>query len=141
MENNLRQLLENYRRAEQALRLFRQANYPTGKAVIVDAEKYHGQGIVDADSLCPITKIPVRLENGNVWYYDMSDCNQKADLTQMERGHDNRSMTCGIFHDWKPETEIGITYECLCEVCGRQFKLPSENAPHRCGCGVPKMQP
>jgi len=28
-----------------------------------------------------------------------------ADLTQMERGHGNRNMTCGIFHDWKPEAE------------------------------------
>ena len=70
----LNELLENYRRAEQALRLFRQSNYPTGTLVNVDAVKYHGPGTVAADSLRPVTQIPVKLENGNVWFYDLKDC-------------------------------------------------------------------
>lgn len=28
-----------------------------------------------------------------------------CDLTQFERGHENRSMCCGVFNDWKPAEE------------------------------------
>ncbi len=45
------------------------------------------------------------------WRKGMSDAGHEvdlcaADITQMERGHENRNMTCGIFHDWKPEGEV-----------------------------------
>jgi len=30
----------------------------------------------------------------------------------------------------------GYTFECLCEVCGKQFKLPHRDATRRCGCDL-----
>ena len=32
------------------------------------------------------------------------------------------------------QASSGYTFECLCEVCGKQFRLPHRDAPHRCGC-------
>lgn len=70
----VRSVLENYRKATCALRRFRAETFPTGSRVRVDAVNYEGFGVVDADSRCPITHLPVKLQNGNVWYYDLTDC-------------------------------------------------------------------
>jgi hypothetical protein len=69
-----RATLEAYRVALRNLNLLRASRFRTGTPVRVSAEKYEGMGVVVADSLCPPTQIPVQLPNGNVWYYDMTDC-------------------------------------------------------------------
>ena len=76
---NVRSLIEDYRRAEVVLRAFRWDYFRPGQRVCVNAERYEGPGVVVADSQCPITQIPVLLPNGNVWYYDMTDVTPRTD--------------------------------------------------------------
>ena len=47
MEYNLRILIEHHRRAEKALMIFRQSKFPIGQCVVVDSEKYKGEGVED----------------------------------------------------------------------------------------------
>ena len=74
LEPGVKAVVEAYVAARSDLLALRKARFPTGSWVRVSAEKYDGLGRVVSDSQCPATQLPVELENGNVWYYDLTDC-------------------------------------------------------------------
>lgn len=73
-------LVDGYRNFAEALKQFRETKFKIGERVSVDAGRYRGPGIVASDSSCPPDQLPVRLENGNVWWYPIECCWQ--DLNQ-----------------------------------------------------------
>lgn len=53
--------------------------FPTGCSVLVNCDRYYGPGIVGYHTnQCPIDRIPVKLENGNTWYY-LVECCERID--------------------------------------------------------------
>lgn len=49
--------------------------FPSGSKVRVDCERFRGFGVVDFyGEDTPFDKVPVKLENGNVWLYSVLDC-------------------------------------------------------------------
>jgi hypothetical protein len=71
------EICEQFHRTHYALVLFKQRNFPIGSEVIVSADRYNGNGIVIKDYQCPPTSIPVKIENGNIWYYPLESCQPK----------------------------------------------------------------
>ncbi len=59
-------------------------HFSPGTVVAVDHERYHGQGIVTRQSCCPFWKLPVRLENGNVWWYETETATPVTDYSKFE---------------------------------------------------------
>lgn len=58
---------------------YKEKNFPFGCKVMVNADRYVGPGVVNRyTSDLPINKIPVKLENGNTWYY-LVECCERAD--------------------------------------------------------------
>ena len=49
--------------------------FPSGSKVKVDCDQYNGVGEVTYYNWdLPIDKIPVLLQNGNIWYYPFINC-------------------------------------------------------------------
>ncbi len=48
--------------------------FPVGSFVDVNCSRYKGPGIVVNAPECSPTSLPVRLQNGNTWFYPMLDC-------------------------------------------------------------------
>jgi hypothetical protein len=71
---DIKAVVDTYIAARANLQVLRKARFPTGSWVHVSAKRYDGPGKVVSDSHCPATQLPVELENGNVWYYDLTDC-------------------------------------------------------------------
>ena len=67
-------LLGHYRDSRKELSDFKGWRFAPGTQVTVDCERYKGPGVVAADYECPVDKLPVRLENGNVWWYPLEAC-------------------------------------------------------------------
>ena len=64
-----------FRAIAEDLRRFRQTWYPAGKVVQVECGQFKGYGITAGqDDSAPADQLPVRLENGNVWWYPIECC-------------------------------------------------------------------
>lgn len=50
------------------------AAFPNGSLVSVNSDRFHGVGIVTHDEGCPIDSLAVRVENENIWWYPIGDC-------------------------------------------------------------------
>lgn len=48
--------------------------FPSGQRVMVDCERYRGEGTVVMEDGTPPENLAVKLENGNVWYYPVHHC-------------------------------------------------------------------
>lgn len=68
------ELVARYEVACDELKLFKRDTYKPGMPVEVDTDRYRGPGIVALDGACPPNQLPVRLGNGNVWWYPIQDC-------------------------------------------------------------------
>ena len=64
-------LCQAYRANIQTLREVTKHLYPWSSVVHVVAPSYEGHGIVAHDVDCPPDKLPVRLCNGNIWWYPL----------------------------------------------------------------------
>lgn len=71
MRQQLRWILTAYHNLAYALEEYRAEAMPLGSAVKVCAANYSGFGFVATISEVPPDKVAVRLENGNVWYYNL----------------------------------------------------------------------
>ena len=68
----LAEIVTSYHTAVEALHKYRLARYKSGQFVLVNDDRFKGIGMVCAySSEIPPHKLPVRLENGNVWWYDL----------------------------------------------------------------------
>ncbi len=68
----LAEIVASYHAAVKALHEYRTARYKSGQFVRVHDGRFKGVGMVCAySSEIPPTKLPVRLENGNTWWYDL----------------------------------------------------------------------
>lgn len=68
--------VDNFKEAKFALETYRLEMYPAGQEVEVASMNYNGPGIVQYSDnpYCPVDMLPVRLSNGNVWWYDLIKC-------------------------------------------------------------------
>ncbi len=58
--------------------------FPHGTILDVDAPTFHGIGIVDwRDYVGPADNLPVRLENGNVWWYHVAHCEPRRSVKNL----------------------------------------------------------
>jgi hypothetical protein len=80
---DIRGMVSSFLTAERQLLSVRQRFFPRGRPVMVRSERYTGPGVVDNDGLCHLTCVPVRIPNGNVWYYPV-DCVEPVD--DVEKG-------------------------------------------------------
>lgn len=63
----------NWSTMQDQMAKFRRAFFPLGTLVMVNCVKFQGFGTVAAGACAP-NQLPVLLDNGNVWFYDISDC-------------------------------------------------------------------
>lgn len=70
----MRGVVARYMQAQRRLAAEKLKWFPVGTLVAVDSPRYEGLGVVVTDASCPLSKLPVRIENGNVWYYEVTDC-------------------------------------------------------------------
>lgn len=68
---SIRDLLASYVRTCAALENHRAIHFPRRSFVRVEGI---GVGVVVATDGCPPHKIPVLVESGNVWFYEMTKC-------------------------------------------------------------------
>lgn len=71
----LKTRLEAFRKYRDWLKEARDAEFKIGKPVRVRRDS--GQdlhGLIAYDESCPLTQLPVKLENGNTWWYELADC-------------------------------------------------------------------
>lgn len=71
--SGLVEIVASYHAAVKALHEYRMARYKSGQFVRVNDARFKGIGMVCAySSEVPPHKLPVRLENNNVWWYDLT---------------------------------------------------------------------
>ena len=76
---DINDMVRSYLTAERRLLAVRQKFFHQGKPVMVRSGRYDGPGVVDHDGImCHLTCVPVRIPNGNVWYYPV-DCVDPVD--------------------------------------------------------------
>lgn len=80
-----RDLLCRWRETTRLLREWKDSEFPIGSMVYVDCPRYRGYGLVTADSECRDENLPVRLENGNVWWYPVDACTRIRDMKSLPR--------------------------------------------------------
>lgn len=75
-ETELRALLPDLRKIVSKFAVWKVQAYPRGARVKVDCARYCGTGEVayDVTEACPIDHLAVKLENGNVWWYPIENC-------------------------------------------------------------------
>ena len=78
-------LLCRWRELTKVIQERKAALFPVGAIVYVECPQYNGYGIATADSDCRDDLLPVKLENGNVWWYPMECCQRITDLTILPR--------------------------------------------------------
>lgn len=78
-------LLCRWREMTRLLREWKDSEFPIGSMVYVDCPRYQGYGLVTADSGCRDENLPVRLENGNVWWYPVDACTRIRDMKSLPR--------------------------------------------------------
>ncbi len=71
---NIPQLVADFVYARSALVLAKLQLFPLHKPVIVNCPRYRGHGVRVPDHGEPPEQIAVRLENGNVWWYPIENC-------------------------------------------------------------------
>lgn len=81
MTESITDAVRKYREAWESLRDFRSRTYPQWAKVRVNAPTFRGLGVVQYKGQhdCPLDKVPVLLENGNVWWYHIEDCAPTAE--------------------------------------------------------------
>jgi hypothetical protein len=70
----MKELIKKYHAVHQELRDIREKEFPFGIKVFVDCPQYKGPGTVDLKVSVPLDMLPVKLENGNTWYYPLEAC-------------------------------------------------------------------
>jgi len=74
----INETVRSFLAAERQLLAVRQRFFPQGKPVMVRSGRYDGPGVVDHDGMCHLACVPVRVPNGNLWYYPV-DCVDPVD--------------------------------------------------------------
>ena|ERR1700685_392243 len=76
MDEEIVGLITNWRKAREAIVQWSMDHFHLGDVVYVEAPSFKGGfGIVAArDERCSPDKLPVRLGNGNVWWYPLDGC-------------------------------------------------------------------
>jgi hypothetical protein len=67
--SGLLELVEAYKTAVTNLDAYRVKTFRSGMFVKVNCDRYHGYGFIVRNSDCPPHVVPVKLENGNTWWY------------------------------------------------------------------------
>lgn len=71
--SGLLDMVAAYHASMQALQDYRKARYKRGQFVRVNDDRFHGVGMVCVmDSSVPPHVLPVKLENGNTWWYPLT---------------------------------------------------------------------
>ncbi len=76
-KDDLSQLVIEFRRAESKLTAARAEMFPHHSIVRVDNPRFRGFGVVALDHSCGPDQLPVILENGNIWWYDITTCERE----------------------------------------------------------------
>lgn len=74
----INETVRSFLAAERQLLAVRQRFFPQGKPVMVRSGRYDGPGVVDHNGMCHLACVPVRVPNGNLWYYPV-DCVDPVD--------------------------------------------------------------
>lgn len=64
-------LLATFRECGQQLQALADERFPVGCIVRVDSPRFHGIGEVRGNDDCPLDKLPVLVESGNTWWYEL----------------------------------------------------------------------
>lgn len=78
-------VLCRWRELTRYIREWKDMEFPIGAVVYVNCPQYKGYGIVSADSDCRDDKLPVRLQNGNTWWYPVESCTRTKEMKQLPR--------------------------------------------------------
>ena len=68
-KREIKDKVKSFLACERELLEVRQRFFTQGRPVMVKTSRYDGPGVVEHDGRCHMTCVPVRLPNGNVWYY------------------------------------------------------------------------
>ena len=64
-------LVSAFRQFQSDLRTLADEKWPVGCIVRVDNPRFHGIGEVRGSDECPADKLPVLVESGNTWWYEL----------------------------------------------------------------------
>ena len=85
MPVGIKDLLGRWHELTRLIREWKDSEFPIGAVVYVDCAQYKGHGIVSADRDCRDDRLPVRLQNGNVWWYPVEACTRIKDMKALPR--------------------------------------------------------
>lgn len=77
--SQLQQLLAIYRETGRLLERDREQLFPRGCVVRVEHNRFTGLGLVAYSEDCPLDQLPVLLESGNIWWYELETCQRVRD--------------------------------------------------------------
>lgn len=66
--------IDRYHLAAKALEEARAIEFKPQTPVRIHDVRFKGYGLVLADESCPMDKLSVLLENGNIWWYPLENC-------------------------------------------------------------------
>lgn len=69
-----RTLVDSYRKAAKELAEWKSVTFQSGAIVEVNHPRCHSYGLVEIKDGTPTDKLAVKLENGNVWWYEVECC-------------------------------------------------------------------
>jgi hypothetical protein len=82
---NLTVLLATFRECGQQLQAVVDERFPVGCIVRVNNPRFHGIGEVRGSDDCPLDKLPVLVESGNTWWYELETIIERVPVAQWPR--------------------------------------------------------
>lgn len=73
--------VRRYRHWQSRLERAKELIFKRGTKVVVNCERYQGPGVVVLNSECPPDRLPVRIPNGNVWFYPLECIRAQVEVT------------------------------------------------------------
>lgn len=78
-------LLATFRESRDGLQTFVDQRFPVGCVVRVDNPRFHGIGEVRGSDECPPDKLPVLVESGNTWWYELETIVERVPVREWPR--------------------------------------------------------
>lgn len=73
--------VKRYRHWQSRLERAKELIFKPGTKVVVNCDRYRGPGVVTREDGCPADHLPVRVPNGNVWWYPLECIRAQVEVT------------------------------------------------------------
>jgi hypothetical protein len=98
---DLPSLMRNYHEVVSKVEEWKARHLRPGMFVKVNDTRFRGHGFIVMNSGCPVHEVPVKLENGNVWWYPVESLTPVTTLRSVPRSVRHARLR---HHGYKPIT-------------------------------------